>query len=90
MLLSIFRAMPTQLSYWFQLRRRQLRQRPRATILIDELDEISIGGVEDVDDGSNLAGLQAVVREVGAQLNAFEVTVPARRVAAASCGRTRL
>ena len=57
MFLSIFLAMPARLSYRFVLVWRQLRQRPRAAILIDELDEISIGGVKDVNDGSNLAGL---------------------------------
>jgi hypothetical protein len=42
---------------------------------VDELDEVGVGGLEDVDDGAALAALETVLRYVPAQPNALMAPV---------------
>src|SRR5690349_842498 len=73
-----------------QLVRRQLDLDPGAAVLVDELDQVRVGGVEDMDDGADLAGLEVPVRQIGAELDAVQVAVAARRLPAPSSGQMRL
>ena len=53
---------------------RELGERAGAAVgRADELDQVGLGGLEDVDDGAALAPLETVLGQVTAQLNALEV-----------------
>jgi hypothetical protein len=56
---------------------------------VDELDEVGVGGLEDVDDGAALAALETVLRYVPAQPNALMAPVSPGRLPRITCrGRT--
>lgn len=67
----------------------QLDQRARAAVVIDELGQVSVGNIEDVYDDPHLARRQAMVGQMGAKPDTFEVTIAARRLPLATSRRTR-
>ena len=57
---------------------------------VDELDQISVGGLEDVHDGAALAACETMLGQVLAQPDAVEAPVPAERLPTIVCrGRIR-